>query len=286
MSTAYPAYGAPRALPAVHRPPYRLSFAGALAGEWVKLRTMRFTWWSTVILVVASVGLAAMLALSAAGWVHSGVAGAAEFEGWRGVVRVNQAPALIGTVIALVLGVLAVTSEYSSSSIKAALTATPRRGQLFVAKALAVALVVGVAGAVSVALALLVNSAILRGVGVDGSMEAAGWLAAGGVVVFLVAVALVGVGLGFLLRSSAGGIALGLALFLAINMMAGFLATVSPLAGALWDITPSAAGSVLWGGPALGDSVLGSHGAAAAVLGVWVLAALGAGFMVFRSRDA
>lgn len=169
-----------------------------LTSEWTKLRSVRSTFWTLLIAAVTAVGGSVVLAFStrASGMTPFDPLGSI-FFGWL------EYPVLaIG-----VLGVLVFTSEYSTGQIRTTFAAVPRRRALLAAKA-------GVMGIVSLALGELfafasffLSEAILSGhknslsishPGVLGAVCAAG--------VSLFAVAMVGVGLGAIVRQTAGAV--------------------------------------------------------------------------------
>jgi ABC-2 type transport system permease protein len=90
--------------------------------EWIKLRTLRSTWWTMGFAVAAAVAIGAAVGHStkdASGDLTNNVLG--------GMVP--------GLLLAGVLGVLVMTGEYSSGTISATLAAIPRRPLLLAAKA-------------------------------------------------------------------------------------------------------------------------------------------------------
>ncbi|KAA2265834.1 ABC transporter permease subunit [Solihabitans fulvus] len=115
-----------------------------LAGEWLKLRSLRAT------RVILGVVAAAVLAVAALAWHVANL-----WDGLppdqRGHLRVAELDLVVSLPVQLcmaVLGVLAVTSEYGTGMIRASLVAVPQRRALLAAKAAvvaAVALVVGLA---------------------------------------------------------------------------------------------------------------------------------------------
>jgi hypothetical protein len=90
--------------------------------EWVKLRTLRSTWWT--------------LAITAAGTVGIGVAvGLNTMNASEDLTNNALAGVVPGVLLAGVLGVLTMTGEYSSGMIRATLAAVPRRRLVLAAKA-------------------------------------------------------------------------------------------------------------------------------------------------------
>ena len=110
------------------------------------------------------------VATSAAAWIAVGVT----WDDWSAAERAEFDPILfplVGAVltgIALpLIGVKSVSSEYSSGMIRLTLTATPRRGRLLLAKALAVAAVTLIAGSIAVIAMFLTGQAIYASYGLD-----------------------------------------------------------------------------------------------------------------------
>ena len=88
-----------------------------LRSEWEKLRSIRTTFWSLAIAVVAMVGISAIVAA-----VHTGGSGRG-FDALSGTFTgVLLAQLAIG-----VLGVLTITSEYSTGMIRSTFIAAPQR---------------------------------------------------------------------------------------------------------------------------------------------------------------
>ena len=105
-------------------------FRGAARMEWIKLRSLRSTWWTLAVAAVAMVGLSILvLSLASAHWATFSHADKATFDptetGFTGVAVAQLAMA--------VLGVLAVTGEYSSGMIRTTFAAAPRRGLVIAA---------------------------------------------------------------------------------------------------------------------------------------------------------
>jgi ABC-2 type transport system permease protein len=114
-------------------PAGRYGFRHVARMEWIKLRSLRSTWWTLVITVAGAIAI--------------GVAVGINTRNGSGDLTNN---ALAGILPALlltsVLGVLTMTSEYSSGMIRSTLAAAPSRPRLLAAKAAvfgAMALVVG-----------------------------------------------------------------------------------------------------------------------------------------------
>ncbi|MFD0902602.1 ABC transporter permease [Actinomadura sediminis] len=247
-------------------------FKGAVAFEWTKLKSVRATWWNLAMGLLLTVGFAAMVGSSAA-------ASAA-----KGVDVTTPAPHhasqafLISQLTVVVLATLALTSEYSSGSIRTTLQSVPVRGRMLLSKTLVVAAAVVVAGFVFSVLGTLVAAPLM---GAPGDYSAGQLLApALGAGLYLAFLAVMCVGLGAVLRSAAGTITTLILVLLAVPQLLGVV-------GSSWlesfaDLMPSEAGAVLMTGA---DE---PYGAAVAllVLALWALVSSAAGLVVLRRRDA
>lgn len=112
-------------------------FAAALKSEWTKLRSVRTTWIVVALGIGLSIGFSAVIALIS-GLTH---------DSWNSTVReafdpvlTTNSGSLFGCILLIVLGVTAVTAEYSSGMIRTTFIGNPRRNQVFAAKATVVAL--------------------------------------------------------------------------------------------------------------------------------------------------
>ena len=192
--------------PARHVPPdHAVTFGGLVRSEWVKLWSVRSL---AVTLVVTALGVVAVSALLAgAGVLLSSEAD----EGTQGAVGLSVETSMVGaqlaSLVAGVLGVLTITGEYSSGLIRTSLLAVPRRLPVLWAKAVVLAAAVSLVLGAAVLAAFFLGQALLGvvgdGVGI-GEPQVLRVLV--GNVVVLVGIALAGLGVGAVLRSTAGAI--------------------------------------------------------------------------------
>ena len=163
--------------------------------EWLKLRSVRSTWWTLLVFAAGMVGLAILVMR---GQQHS-----ASFD----PTNDSFAGLAIGQLALGVLGVLAVTSEFSSGMIRATFAAAPRRPLVLAAKAAILASVTLVAGEIMAFVAFGVGQAVLKSqfphaaLGQPGVLRAV--LMAGA---YPALIALIGLGLGAIIRHTAGAI--------------------------------------------------------------------------------
>jgi ABC-2 type transport system permease protein len=204
----------------------RAGFRQALRAEWLKLRTVRSTTWSLLVLVAVSVLLSAL-----AGWESETQGGSPGHPGDNDLVVDSLAGILFGQIGAAVLGVLAITGEYGSGTIRTTFTANPRRRTVLAAKTAVVGVVVLVVGLATTAGCFLVGQSLLRS---NGFTYENGYPALSLVdreplraVVFtglcLGLLAVFSLGVGAILRHTAGAITLVLGVLLAPVIAIGFL---------------------------------------------------------------
>lgn len=172
-----------------------------MRAEWIKLWTMRSTAWCLIALVVVTVGIC--LAMGGAG-----VAAFRETGSLEPVPTSLQGGLLFGQLVIGMLGVLAVTSEYATGTIQVSVMAAPRRSRLFAAKALVLTGVTAVAGQSVAFFSFLFCQWLFAGQGAPhaGLLDPGVLPAVLGAGLFLTLLGTLGVAVGFLLRSSAGGV--------------------------------------------------------------------------------
>ena len=177
----------------------------AVRMEWVKLRTVRSTYWTLLFALVAAVGIsAAVCAVHVNRYNHLSLADRLEFDS----VRFSLAGLQLSQLALGVLGALVVTNEYTTGVIRATLAAVPQRRTVLAAKAVVFSAVVFVVGEVASFVAFFVGQAILSSKHLETHLGAPGVLRAvigGGL--YLTVLGLLALGLGFLVRHTAGAIA-------------------------------------------------------------------------------
>ncbi len=180
------------------------NFGNVLRSEVTKLRTVRSTYWTLFAAVVFTIGISAIGAIfTANNYAHFNAREMANFNPTeRSLGGVNLAQIAIG-----VLGVLVITSEYGTGMIRATLSAVPQRRLVLAAKALTFAVTALVIGTIASFIAYFLGQAIFTGQAPHSSISDPGVLRAvfgGGL--YLAAIGLLGLGLGAIIRVSAGAI--------------------------------------------------------------------------------
>jgi len=180
----------------------RYGFRTVAQMEWLKLRSVRSTWWTLLIFAAGMIGLAVPILIHQ-DWATMSATDRASFD----PTNDSFAGLAIGQLALGVLGVLAVTSEFSSGMIRATFAAAPRRPLVLAAKAAIVAAVALVAGEILAFVAFGIGEVVLKNpaphatLGQPGVLRAV--LMAGA---YPALIALIGLGLGAIIRHTAGAI--------------------------------------------------------------------------------
>jgi hypothetical protein len=163
--------------------------------EWIKLRSLRSTWWTLAITAVGAVAMAIVIGLNtinkSADLTNNVLAGVVP-----------------GLLLTGVLGVLCMTGEYTSGMIRATLTAAPRRPLLFAAKAAVFGVLALAVGELASFVAFFAGGAALRHGIPAPTLSQPGVVRAvllGGTSYCLIG--LIGLGLGAIIRHTAAAIA-------------------------------------------------------------------------------
>jgi ABC-2 type transport system permease protein len=198
----------------------------ALRSEWVKFRTVRSTAWSLLLLVGISILFTSLLTSGS-----STEGGSPGHGGDNDIVLDSLAGIWFGAIAAAVLAVLVITSEYSTRMIRTTFAANPRRRTVLAAKAAVVGTIVLVIGLATSAACFQIGQWFLRGNGFNyeggypavtlADNEALRAVLASGA--FLALLAVFSLGVGAILRHTAGAITLVLAVLLAPVIALDFL---------------------------------------------------------------
>ncbi len=129
-----------------------------VVSEWTKLRSVRSTWICLAVVVVAGIGLSALVSNIEAGrWTHLGLVDRAEFD----PVRFSQTGEFISQFVVGVLGALIVTSEYATGSIRTTLSTTSKRTTVLSAKLIVIGAVIFIVSEVTAFISFFVSQAVL-----------------------------------------------------------------------------------------------------------------------------
>src|ERR1700733_9948673 len=145
----------------------RAGLRGAIASEFTKIRSVRSTYWTLLALLVVSVGIgAAITGGTAANFSHN----PGNKAGFDATQTSLVAFFEIGQLIIAVIAAMAITSEYSTGMIRTSLTAQPRRGTVYAAKAIVLTSLTLIVSLVTSFIAFFVGQALLSSSGVSASL--------------------------------------------------------------------------------------------------------------------
>jgi ABC-2 type transport system permease protein len=256
--------------------------ADAMHSEWTKLRTVSSTGW----LLLTSIALAVGASAITSSVVRCPTSCSAD------PAKISLTGVMLGQTIIAVLAVLLISSEYSSGMIRVSLTAVPGRLELLVAKAAVLTAVVVAAGIIAVLGSLLAGQLLLPG---NGFTTAHGFLpatlahtpmlrAAVGSVLYLVLIALFSFGLAVAVRDSGAAITIALGLLFVLPILGNVLLN-SHWQSRFDRYSPMNAGLAIQATRNLSKLPIGPW-EGLGVLGLWTAAAVLAGWLAFRLRDA
>lgn len=279
-STSLPA---PRTRPRTVVQP--VSFGRLVVAEWVKIRSLRSTWWTLGLTL-------ALFVLLAANRV-AGIAAIADDAPAEFLVMPVYATSgvVIGQFVLCGLAVVAITGEYRSGQIRATLTAAPTRLPALWAKLVVVVGVALVTGTIGTLLGWATSAfwfdAVGQGIDVTDPEDARLLL---GVPLYLAAMAALAFGIGAAIRSTAAGISSMFGLVFVVEPAFSYIpwAPLQNLAGYL----PTAAGSRIVTSDTVGSFISNTQSTALGpwagygVLLAWVAAVLVVAAVLLRRRDA
>jgi ABC-2 type transport system permease protein len=254
----------------------RVTIGRVIRSEWIKFRTLRSSW----VMLFAS--FAALVAFGLIIGYNTGK----HFHGLAPEDAAASGPLqgyYMGQLLMGVLGVLFVSGEYGTGMIRSTLGAVPRRLPVLFAKSVvfgAIALVTMVAGSFA---AFFASQLFLSHYGHGSSLSDPGVLrAVVGTGVYLGFVGILGGAIGWIVRSTAGGISSLVGLLLVLPVL--FQVLPGSWATHVFEYLPTEAASSFVMSVRLPATL--SPGTGFVVFVLWVAAALVAAAVVLRRRDA
>jgi hypothetical protein len=244
---------------------------GVTRMEWRKLRSVRSTWWTLAVFAAGMIGIAILVGLNAP--AHPDPNYDPTENGFAGLA--------VGQLALGTLGVLALSTEFTSGSIRATFAAVPRRGWVLAAKAVVLTAVTLGAGEVlafasfaagqaavphGLVHATLGQPGVLRAVLMSGAYPAL--------------IALIGLGLAALIRHTAGAISAVVGVVFVLPLV---LLPLGQDNAAMKFLPEMIAENSLGAVKPVADSL--SAGAGLAVLCLYAAVALAAGGWALAHRD-
>ncbi|UCM90545.1 ABC transporter permease [Streptomyces marincola] len=212
-------------------PVVRTHLGHAIASEWTKIKSVRSTVWTLVLMFVITVGVGLLLAVALS---------SDDYVGWP-LLSGGFFGVMFGQLCIMTLGVLVMSSEYTTGGIRTTLTACPHRGRVLLAKTIVLFSLAFVMTLVATSLTALIHSSLLGDQDVpvyaaqDPLMEdsiengelvatAGHWMGATlGASLYVSLLGVLGLSLGALIRHSAGAITTVIGLVLLPLLAAMFM---------------------------------------------------------------
>lgn len=219
---------------------HNVNFPRAVRSEYIKVTSLRSTWILLLVTAVVLVGIAALAAFGSAQVAGSGNGGGADTGGGGAepsggteqggqagdptsdaiVHMIPVAGLAFGQLVMAAFGAVFIGGEYATGMIRSTMTAMPNRWGPVAAKALVLAVIAFIVGIVSGFIAYFVAQPILNVEDLGFSLGTDGFVGSIiGFALYLVLVTLMGMFIALLLRSSALGIVVVLALLLMVPIV-------------------------------------------------------------------
>lgn len=194
-----------------------------LRSEWTKLRTVRSTVWTLGVMVVAVVGIGALATwVTADHWATRGFVDRVDFD----PTARSLAGLFLGQITIGVLGVLAMSAEYGTGTIRATLAAVPNRPLVLACKAAVFAVVSLVVSEIVVFVAFLLGQELLKGTTPYATLGDPGVLrAVAGSGLVLALIGLFALAIASVIRHTAGSIAAYVGVVLVLPLIIGAFPT-------------------------------------------------------------
>jgi ABC-type transport system involved in multi-copper enzyme maturation permease subunit len=193
----------------------------AISSEWIKFRSVRSTLYTLAVTIFLCVGIGALGTYAErTHWEMAGFKNHLAFD----PTRVSLFGFFFAEIAIGVIGVLVISSEYTSGLIRATLSALPHRVEALVAKATVLFLATLVVGEACAFVSFFVGQSILHGVTPTATLSTPGALRAVTLAgLSLSLLALFALGIGTMLRHTAGSITVFVSLLLVILLIVSAL---------------------------------------------------------------
>lgn len=244
-----------------------------LRSEWAKIRSVRSTYWSLAAAVAAMIGYGAINSASHTGTRH------AAFN----PVLTSLSGVLLAQLAIGVLGVLVITTEYSTGMIRSTFAAAPQRHLVIIAKAGVLGAAAFTVGTAASMIAFLAGQAIMGANGVSLASPGALRSVIGiGIGLYLGLLGIFAIALGTIIRRSAGAIAALVGLILILPAL--LLTLPASIQDTVVKFLPGNAGQAIF--TTGNDTSVLSPWAGLAVFALYAAVALTLALVVLRRRDA
>jgi ABC-2 type transport system permease protein len=263
----------------------RGGIVGSLRSELTKIRSVRSTYLTLIVLVLAGVGWSvADCAGEAAHWAQTAPQDQASFDATQASV---VGLALLGQLVIVVLGALVMTSEYSTGMMRTSLGVMPRRGVLYGAKAAVLTAVTVVIALITSFASFFIGQSLLHSTHAAATLSQPGVLRAVLASAFYIALSgLFAFALGAIVRSTAGAITAAFGLLFLLPQLAKALPSSWYAAMVRWLPGGNSVGAFTGTNSADAVPHLFSAWGEFAVFGGYTAILLIIGALLFSRRDA
>lgn len=191
---------------------YRLS--DLMMSEWTKLRSVRSTMWTLLVTVVIGIGICVLATAETRS--HWGAGNVIGFD----PTGLSLAGALFAQLTIGILGVLVISAEYSTGTIRATFSAGPRRLKVLAAKVLVFGATILLASELLAFASFFIGQALLTSPATHAALSTPGAIRAiVGTGLYLTLMALFALGIGTILRHTAGAISVYIAILLVVPII-------------------------------------------------------------------
>lgn len=239
----------------------------AIRAEFTKMLTTRM-WWLLLVVLIVYVAFTAAILAAAFGGLLPGAEQGPQIPGEQLAPVIYSIASTVGYVFPLLLGTLAVTSEFRHQTLTPTFLATPQRGRVLVAKAITMALFGALYGLGALVGTVLAGAGILGASnGETGLGESDIWLLFARTVLAMALWAVIGVGVGSIVPNQVAAIVIVLAFTQFVEPIFRTLAVFVDWASEVGKYLPGAASDALVGASIF--SSLNMGGSEAALLEWW-----------------
>ncbi|WP_298443148.1 ABC transporter permease [Ferrimicrobium sp.] len=192
-------------------------FVGILHSEWIKIRSVRSTVWTLVAMVGVTIGLSALATFAiASSWHHMPLVERMSFD----PANLSLSGMSLGQLSIGVLGIIIFTSEFATGTIRSTFAAVPSRPRVLAAKAIVFGAIVLVISEAVAFVSFFLGQAILSGKTPTTTLGHPGVLRIViGSGLYLTILGLVALGIGVIIRHTAGAIATFVGLVMVLPLL-------------------------------------------------------------------
>jgi ABC-2 type transport system permease protein len=262
------------------------SFGHLLNSEWTKIRSVRSTVWTLIAFVVVTVGFTVLLtSLISANWTSGPNHLARDATILSDPVNFIMGAGInLGQLTIVVLGVLLITTEYSTGVIRASLLAVPRRFPMLVAKVVVFTVMILVLSEIICFCSFFIGSSIMHSHTPVSLSDPGVTRAVVGAGLYLTVLGLFALGIGGMIRHTAGAMFTVIGVVLVLPILSGLLP--GSWGAHINAYLPEQAGSLIATHAHSSAASLLSPWEGFGVLCIWAALMLGGAFFLLERRDA